>query len=191
MKRLSVAVLLALILAASFSAYAQTATPATPATAPAPSAAIDPAALAAAKELVIVLKMREMTVAMVEQAAKNLPLSMGQAISNRVNGNTKLSAEQKQAEIAIASAELPKMVAALQEFFADPKMIDEMVATSVPLYARHFTADEINQVAAFYKSPVGAKTLRLMPQLESESKQMGQQIVMPRLAKLMEKFSTK
>jgi hypothetical protein len=186
MKRLSVAVLLALILAASFSAYAQTATTGL---SPEPAAPVNPAALAAAKELVSVLKMRELMVATMSQASKNIPQSMSQSITARVNANTKLTDDQKKAEIAIASAQIPKMSAALQEFFADPKMIDEMMETVAPLYARHFTAEEIGQLAVFYKSPAGAKSLRVLPQLMNESMQLSQAIVMPRLSKLMEQFS--
>ena len=51
-----------------------------------------------------------------------------------------------------------------------------------------FTVDELHQLAAFYKTPVGAKTLRLMPQLMNEGMQVGQQIIMPRMQKLMQEL---
>ena len=51
------------------------------------------------------------------------------------------------------------------------------------MYARHFTVTELRQIAAFYKTPVGVKTLTIMPQLMNESMLMGQQIVMPRIGK--------
>ncbi len=36
-------------------------------------------------------------------------------------------------------------------------------------YASHFTADELREVAAFYKTPTGGKLLRLLPQVTAES----------------------
>jgi hypothetical protein len=42
------------------------------------------------------------------------------------------------------------------------------MADAPAVYARHFTADELHQLLAFYKSPVGAKALRTMPAVMAE-----------------------
>ena len=39
------------------------------------------------------------------------------------------------------------------------------------IYARYFTAAELHDIAAFYKTPTGAKTLRLMPAVMAEAMQ--------------------
>jgi uncharacterized protein len=36
------------------------------------------------------------------------------------------------------------------------------------LYARHFTADELRDMIAFYHTPTGEKGLRMLPQVMSE-----------------------
>src|SRR5262245_6822317 len=36
------------------------------------------------------------------------------------------------------------------------------------VYARHFTAEELHQIIAFYRSPTGSKVLRMTPQLTNE-----------------------
>ena len=36
------------------------------------------------------------------------------------------------------------------------------------VYARHFTADELHQLSAFYQTPVGAKALRELPKVMGE-----------------------
>jgi uncharacterized protein len=46
----------------------------------------------------------------------------------------------------------------------------EMVA---PIYARHFSADEIRQVTNFYRSPTGQKFLQKQPQLLQETFALG------------------
>jgi uncharacterized protein len=41
--------------------------------------------------------------------------------------------------------------------------------TQMPaLYARHLTADEMRDILAFYRTPTGAKTLTIMPQIARE-----------------------
>jgi uncharacterized protein len=37
-----------------------------------------------------------------------------------------------------------------------------------PIYARYFTADEMNQIAAFYRTPTGAKALTVMPKVMAD-----------------------
>jgi hypothetical protein len=48
------------------------------------------------------------------------------------------------------------------------------------VYARHFTAPELRELLAFYRTPVGQKTLRVLPQVTSEM----MAIVMPKLPKV-------
>jgi hypothetical protein len=44
----------------------------------------------------------------------------------------------------------------------------EAMKEAPPVYARHFTAAELNELAAFYRTPIGAKALREMPQVTGE-----------------------
>lgn len=63
-----------------------------------------------------------------------------------------------------------------------PEVIDELIVESmprlrdllVPLYHRYFTAAEIDAMIRFYESDVGAKSIRVMPQLLQESMTLGQ-----------------
>lgn len=36
------------------------------------------------------------------------------------------------------------------------------------IYARYFSVDELHQLSAFYKTPIGAKTLALMPKVQTD-----------------------
>ena len=49
----------------------------------------------------------------------------------------------------------------------------EVMRDSPAVYARHFTADELRAMLAFYKSPVGQKALHTMPTVMTE---LGQQM---------------
>jgi hypothetical protein len=41
----------------------------------------------------------------------------------------------------------------------------ESMNDAPPLYARYFTAGEMNEIAAFYRTPAGAKALTVMPKV--------------------------
>ena len=51
------------------------------------------------------------------------------------------------------------------------------------IYARHFTAEELREIIAFYRTPVGAKLLAMTPQLTAEVTDM----ITPHMPKFFEK----
>jgi hypothetical protein len=52
--------------------------------------------------------------------------------------------------------------------------VGELVDQMASVYARNFTPDEIRQLAAFYRTPVGQKFLEKMPTVMQESMSLGQ-----------------
>lgn len=44
----------------------------------------------------------------------------------------------------------------------------------VPVYAKYFTLEEVLELLAFYRTPIGQKTVEVMPLLTQESMQVGQ-----------------
>jgi len=121
---------------------------------------------------------------MMTQMARQMPQMMQQSAAAAINGDKSLSAEQRKAKLDKLAAELPKIGAGVERLMSDPTLVDDMVKEMVPLYARHFTADEIRQLTAFYHSPVGAKALSVMPQLMMEGMQIGQRVILPRVQKM-------
>jgi hypothetical protein len=59
---------------------------------------------------------------------------------------------------------------------------DEMTQAMVPIYQKHFTRGDINNLTAFYSSPTGQKVLEDMPAITGET--MG--AMMPIMRKYME-----
>lgn len=183
MKKLITATFVALTLL-SAGARAQT-TAAAPA-ALSTQAAPDPATAAAVRELLDSMNYRAMMNGAMQSMTRNMPNMILQMATNSINANTNLSDEERKVALAKAAERIPGAIAGMQTLLSDPTLIDAMIDEIVPLYARHFTVDEIHQMAAFYKTPVGAKMLNEMPQLMTEAMQIGQRVVMPRLAKQME-----
>ena len=182
MKKIVAAVVTAFALTGAASSHAQA-----PVAAPAP-AAIDPAALAASRELFEAMNQRAMMTGMMQQMSQSIGQSMRTGAEASINNNAKLSAEEKKQELAKMEAELPGVVSSMQRIMNDPGMIDDILAESVPLYARNFSADELKQMTAFYRTPTGAKMLATLPQLMAQGMQVAQQVVARRIGPLVQKM---
>jgi hypothetical protein len=108
--------------------------------------------LAAAKELVTTMRATD-------QLRTIMPLIMQQL---------KPAIVQNRAEVAKDyDAMVPHMMEIMEgklSQFADGVAV---------IYARHFAADELRQVTAFYQSPIGQKFLSNMPVITQESLAMG------------------
>ena len=180
MKKIVAAALVTLSLAMP-GAFAQTAAPAT--------VQLDPAAVTAVKELLDAMKFRDMMQMSFAQMQQNLPQMMLQGATGAINANPKLNAQQKKDAIAEVTKELPDAAKAFASTLNDPKLMDELMAEMVPLYARYFTAEELRAMTAFYRTPVGLKMMQTMPQLMGESMQISQRVVMPRMAAMIEKLA--
>ena len=64
---------------------------------------------------------------------------------------------------------------------------NDLAQWTVEIYASRFSTDEIKQMIAFYKTPVGKKAAKLLPEISGEiGKKMGP-IVMQRLPAAMKK----
>jgi hypothetical protein len=48
------------------------------------------------------------------------------------------------------------------------KNLTEMMKEAPPIYARHFSVDELHQLIDFYRSPIGAKAMRELPHVMGE-----------------------
>lgn len=53
--------------------------------------------------------------------------------------------------------------------------IDELLDMIAPVYARHITLEELQDIIAFYESPAGKKLAEKTPLITQESMQIGQQ----------------
>lgn len=52
---------------------------------------------------------------------------------------------------------------------------DEMVDMIVPIYARYYSKQELDQLITFYRSPIGRKVAATLPMIVRESMAVGQQ----------------
>jgi hypothetical protein len=113
-----------------------------------------PEALAAAKELMAVSQMTD-------QLKQILPAVIQQMKPLIARGNPAIERD--------FDAFAPVMQAAMES------RLQAFVNEGAKIYARHFTAEELQQVANFYRTPAGAKFIREQPAVMKESMTLGQQ----------------
>ncbi len=58
--------------------------------------------------------------------------------------------------------------------------VSDAMKEAPPIYARHFTVAELRELAAFYRTPTGAKALHEMPQVMGDMTAL----LVPRLQEL-------
>jgi len=76
---------------------------------------------------------------------------------------------QRAANPAIPAAFFDRFLSAARE------RQSELGALLIPIYDRHFTADELRQLLAFYRTPIGQKLLAEQPAITRDAMATGQQ----------------
>jgi len=168
-------------LAAIVSAFVVTCAPAAFAATPAPSA--DPAVVAATKQMMQSMKMRDVLLATMRQVDAQIPEQLRASMTASIDMLPNLNAKEKAEAQTEMENTLPKLAADMHATFSDPSLVDEMLAEMVPLYAEIYTVDEIHQLSAFYASPLGQKMLDNMPKVMTRSVEISNRVMMPRIQK--------
>lgn len=69
----------------------------------------------------------------------------------------------------LTTESINRMMAKSKEFFAEKLDFDKMVENVfTPVYAKHFTDEDLRAMIAFYRTPTGQKTIKELPQIMSE-----------------------
>jgi len=114
----------------------------------------DDATLAEARRLIEITDVAKLVAPMIDTMMSNLTALMVQ-----------LNPEQGQ------------LAKDLMDQYLTPELrrrIPEMLDASAGAYARHFTLEELQQITAFYETPVGRKVVSAMPALMSEMMALGE-----------------
>ena len=68
---------------------------------------------------------------------------------------------------------LPCVPLSYWQGFVDARSTDELMNRMLPVYQRHFTAEEFDGLLKFYGSPIGQKVLAELPKTMTEGMQIG------------------
>lgn len=72
--------------------------------------------------------------------------------------------------------------------FRDELNVDDLMTQIIPVYEKHFTHEEIKQLIDFYKTPLGQKTISVLPSVMQESMMIGQKWGMDAAERVMKKL---
>ncbi len=101
--------------------------------------------------------------------ALNIAKIMSEAVTRNITNAVKQARPDIPSEaMDIVAEEVNNVIA--EAMVAEGGFVDLIV----PIYAKHFTNNELDELIAFYGSPVGRKTVRVMPQITREAIQIGQ-----------------
>ena len=170
----------ALLVAAMLSAPAHARSGA-PAASAAPSTAADSAVSAAVRKMLIAMDYQRILKASMGNFSESMRPIMEAGARHSIDNDPNLNEAQREQAIKDLDAALPQGVAKLEAILDDPVVINEMIEAMVPLYARTFTLQEIEQMTAYHSSPVGKKAMTALPRLMDEAMEVVQRVLMPRI----------
>ncbi|MHB8425870.1 MAG: DUF2059 domain-containing protein, partial [Gammaproteobacteria bacterium] len=58
-----------------------------------------------------------------------------------------------------------------RKMLADPHTTDQLIEKLVPIYAKYYSDQDVRQMIAFYKTPMGKKIIRNNPEIAQDSLQ--------------------
>ncbi len=93
-------------------------------------------------------------------------MNMRQTYASMLERITQMQLQQNPELVVIQ----PTIHAFFKKYMGWDALKDDMAA----IYAKNYTAQELGEINAFYQTPVGQKTVQLMPQLAAAGAQIGQ-----------------
>lgn len=92
-----------------------------------------------------------------------------------VVGVGKMLSQMNNQAVAVMQQSLPCIPSSYWQGYVDANGTQQFIGRLVPIYQRHFTADEIEGMLKFYRSPLGQKVITEMPTTMGEANQAGLQ----------------
>jgi hypothetical protein len=137
---------------------------------------------AAIKELVAIMNGAQNAEEMTQMITAQMEESRITTIKTMLDDRADLTAQEKAAIESSIAADSKSAFKRFQDKLAQKldynTLIVEIVSVS---YDKHYTLAEIKDLLAFYKSPTGQKTVKLMPVIAQETMQQVQIRLMPKL----------
>jgi hypothetical protein len=145
----------------------------------------DPATVAAVKDMLVAMNYRELVQSRLLFAFA-ISIKKVEGVLDVIKGSTDMSAEAKLKKLARLQEAIAQFKESPNKLMSDPVILDALTAEMVPVFARTYTAAEIQQMAAFYRTPVGQKMLASTPHLTAEGYNVIRKVLEPQVEKLGE-----
>ncbi|MBO3463605.1 DUF2059 domain-containing protein [Aetokthonos hydrillicola Thurmond2011] len=92
----------------------------------------------------------------------------------RITGASSLSQQIVTQLFMSLKSQYPQVPQKFWDTFLAEFKPDDLLNELIPIYSKYYSNEDINQLIAFYQSPIGKKTIAVLPQLTQESVLIGQ-----------------
>lgn len=92
-----------------------------------------------------------------------------------VVGVGKMLSQMNSQAVSTMQQSMPCVPADFWQNYMDANQTQQFIGRLVPVYQHHFSADELDGMLKFYRSPLGQKVINEMPTTMAEANQAGQQ----------------
>jgi len=93
-------------------------------------------------------------------------------------GTPRIAVDMMKSQAAAIKKLMPFPPAAQDDFekeFLASINANELVDLAVPIYDRHLSEEDVDGMLAFYRSPVGRRVIKALPEITAESGRVGQE----------------
>lgn len=108
-----------------------------------------------------------------------------------ITGAAKMGEQMMTNMVASYKQNFPAATTEFWEAFMKEADMSQLMEQIIPIYAESFTDDDIQQMLAFYKTPIGRKMIEKMPIIMQQSMQLGGQWGKQLSEKVFEKLKQK
>ena len=92
------------------------------------------------------------------------------------------------AQMGLPPAGITELKKEMFSFFSEVMTYEKMEPEMIKNYSESFTAEEMRELTSFYLTPVGKKSIKLIPELTTQGMAWGQQLVQERSRELQQRI---
>ena len=151
--------------------------------------AVAPEKQAAIKELVAIIQADNKVEDMMEIFSAQMQVTSRTMYKAVLDERTDLTPAEKKSLGDTFAASQTESARRYQEKFAQKLNLDAMIEEiSIAVYDKHYTLEEVRDLIAFYKSPTGQKSIKLMTPIMSDTMQALQEKLLPKIPVIMKEI---
>jgi len=150
---------------------------------------VSPEKVALIKELLRLTGSEENTHKIFDSMVELQKAESERTLKSMIEDDKSMSAADKAEAKKMFVETFDRMMAKLERFFAEIKVVGLIEEASVRLYSKHFTEADLRELVAFYRSPVGKKVVETTPEFMLESMKVVSDTIVPKLDVFIKKIT--
>lgn len=91
-----------------------------------------------------------------------------------LTGSGKVGAQVAKQMIVTFQKTYPKVDQKIWDELANEIKAEDLIALMIPIYDKYYTEEDVDQLIAFYNTPIGKKSTEVLPAISQESMAAGQ-----------------